>query len=91
MYLIKGTLLDVDTSNSDFPKLVFKSSRYDRGLQETVPCSEQVLVPEEQTPKLNAVRAHIGKEVTVVVAIIKTKANKLMTIVEGDLRIALVS
>ena len=86
MYLIKGTLLDVDTSNPDYPKLVFKSTRFDRGLNESVPCSEQVLVPKEESGKLQAAKTYIGKDVAVAVAIIKTKANKLMTIVEGELR-----
>lgn len=88
MYLIKGKLLDVDTSNPNFPKLIFESTRFDRGLDRSVPCSEQVLVPEDQVSKLDKARAQIGKDVAVVVAIIKTKNNKLMTLVEGDLRIS---
>ena len=88
MYLIKGTLLDVDTSNPSYPKLIFESTRFDRGLNRSVPCSEQVLVPEEQVGKLAKAREHIGKDVAVPVAVIKTKNNKLMTMVEGELRIS---
>lgn len=87
MYLIKGKLLDVDTSNPEYPKLVFESTRWDRGLNRKVPCSEQVMVQTDQFPKLEETRKFIGEDIAVPVAVIKTRNNKLMTICEGDLRV----
>lgn len=65
--IFKAKLLNVDTGVNDkgqlTMKLVFSSTRYDRGLEQHVPCSQNVKVIEDHHHMKDFYLCYKGKEI----------------------------
>lgn len=83
MLLFVGELLDVQ--EGDYKTLVFKSTKFDRGLQESVPCSESVGISDECAAFIPNYKKHIGEMISVPIAAIKTKRGGIFLLSQGDL------
>lgn len=64
--IFHAKLIDVQSSQNDKGitwRLVFKSQRYDRGLDEFVPCSQNVKIIDDHTHLLDTYRAYKNREI----------------------------
>lgn len=82
MLLFMGELLDVQ--EGDYNTLVFKSTRYDRGLQKDVECSEQVGISDECKDFMSNYKKNIGDVVAVPISALKTKKGNIFLLAQGD-------
>lgn len=64
--IFNAKLLNVDSSTSANGvtwRLVFQSQRYDRGLEQMVPCSQNVKITEEHMHLLELYKSFKGREI----------------------------
>lgn len=82
MLLFMGELLDVQ--EGDYKTLIFKSTRYDRGLSKEVECSEQVGISEECQDFIPNYKKNIGEVVAIPINALKTKKGGIFLLATGD-------
>lgn len=84
MYFIKAHLVNVIT-DGDFPSLVFKSSRFDYGLQCDVPCSLKVLIDKAHLLHAPDYRSFINSDIMIPVHVrVMKSGNGLFHVTSGD-------
>jgi hypothetical protein len=83
MLMFFGELLSVETG--EYNSLVFRSTRYDVGLKEYVPCSVSVGISDECKQYLANYRSNIGNKVAVGVDALITKKSKVFCLTQTDI------
>lgn len=83
MLLFIGELLSVETG--DYKSLVFRSTRYDIGLKENVPCSISIAISDETEQFIDNYKQYVGEKIVVgVSAILTKKKDKVFYLTQTD-------
>lgn len=82
MLVFVGDLLEVQTG--EYNSLVFRSTKYDIGLKENVPCSVSVGISEETQEFIGNYRKHIGEKIAVGVVALVTKKSSVFYLSQTD-------
>lgn len=83
MLLFVGELVQVQTG--DYKTLVFRSTRYDMGLKERVPCSVNVAVSDECIHYLDNYTKHIGDTIAIGVNALVTQKGRIFYLTDTDI------